>query len=66
MSFKPRTSSEINLFNIEKTLKKINNGKMTLNEASEDLNWRFGRLKTDNIGMYEELYPKYITIARLD
>ena len=65
MSFKPRTSNEINLFHIEKTLKKINNGKMSLIEASSDLNYRFERLKKENIGMYEELYPKYMTIAKL-
>lgn len=65
MGYQPRTASEINLFKIETSLKKINKGQMTINEASSDLNWRFGRLKKDNIGMYEELHPKYLTMARI-
>ena len=64
MSFKPRTSSEINLFNIERSLSKLKKGTVSPNEVSKDLNWRFGRLKNDNIGMHEELYPKYVDLMK--
>ena len=62
MAYKPRTSSEINLHRIEVNLKKIKNGTISVQEAA--LNKRFERLRKDNIGMYEDLYPKYIQIVK--
>lgn len=62
MSYKPRTSAELNQYHIEKTLKKLKNGGVSIQECG--LNRRFDRLREQNIGMWEELYPKYISIVR--
>lgn len=60
--YRPRTSSEINQFHIEKTLKKLEKGLIHVQDCN--LNKRFDRLKRDNILLYEDLYPKYIAIVR--
>lgn len=59
-SYKPRTSAEINLFHIERNLKKLKKRVITLKEAS--LNKRFDRLKNDNPMMWDDLYPEYVEI----
>jgi hypothetical protein len=64
MNFKPRTSREINQHRIEVLLKKVKKGVMSKQEASQELNERFRRLMKDNIGMYEELHPKYIKLYK--
>jgi hypothetical protein len=64
MSFRPRTSREINLHRIEVLLKKVESLKMSKQEASKELNQRFKRLQEDNIGMYDDLYPKYIKLFK--
>ena len=60
--WKPRTCEEINIHMIETSFKKLKKGQMSLKQAN--LNKRFDKLKRDNIGMWEELYPKYIQLAR--
>lgn len=60
--YRPKTSSEINQFHIEKTLKKLKRGEIRVQDC--DLNRRFDRLKRDNKAWYDELYPKYISIVR--
>jgi len=62
MGYKPRTSSEINQFHIERTLKKLQRGEITVQNC--DLNKRFERLKRDNEPWYDDLYPKYISIVK--
>lgn len=62
MGFRPRTSSEWNIFHIEKLLKKLKNKTITLKEAG--LNKRFDRLKKDNAWMYLDLYPEYVETVR--
>lgn len=62
MSYKPRTSAELNQFHIERGLLKLKRKQITVQEC--DLNRRFDRLKRDNVGMWEELYPKYVEIVR--
>ena len=62
MGFKPRTSAEINQFHIEKTLKKLQRGEITVQECN--LNKRFDRLKKDSEPWYDELYAKYVAIVR--
>lgn len=62
MGFKPRTSAEINQFHIEKTLKKLDRGEITVQECR--LNKRFDRLKIDNEPWYDDLYVKYVAIVR--
>jgi hypothetical protein len=59
---KPRTSLEFNIHHIKRLSKLIAVGKITLKEAG--LNERFSRLKLDNLGMYEEMYPKYIEMVK--
>lgn len=63
MAYKPRTSSEINLNRIEVGLKQLEKGLAKPRDLQ--LNNRFDRLKKDNIGMWEELYPKYIQIVKV-
>lgn len=60
--YKPKTSSEINQFHIEKTLKKLEKGLIKVQDCN--LNKRFDRLKKDNKIWYDDLYPKYISIVR--
>jgi len=62
MTYKPRTVSELNIFHIEKNLKKLKKREITLKEAG--LNKRFDRLKTQNPMLWDELYPEYVAIAR--
>lgn len=62
MSYIPKTSSEINQFHIEKTLKKLEKGLIRVQDC--DLNKRFDRLQRDNKIWYEDLYPKYVAIVR--
>ena len=62
MGYRPTTSKEINLFKIENGLKRLKKGTITVKYAA--LNKRFDRLKTENVGMWEELYPKYIQIVK--
>ena len=59
---KPKTSSEINQSHIEKTLKRLKRGEISVQDCN--LNKRFDRLKRDNVIWYEDLYPKYIAIVR--
>lgn len=61
-SYRPRTSSEFNQFHIEKTLKKLKQGEIRVQDCN--LNERFERLKRDNKIWYEDLYPKYVAIVR--
>ena len=61
-TYRPRTSEEYNIFHIERGMRKLKKGEITTKEAN--LNSRFDKLKEQNIGMYEELYPKYIRIVR--
>jgi hypothetical protein len=63
MNYKPRTSSEWNLFHIEKNLKKLKKRTISLSEA--DLNKRFDRLRKDNPMMWEDLYPEYVETVRM-
>jgi len=60
-----KSSSEINQSHIESMLKKVKKGTLTKQEAAGDLNKRFMRLKNDNIGMYDDLYPVYINLFKL-
>jgi hypothetical protein len=62
--YKPKTCTEINLNNIERLMKKVKKGILTKQETATDLNNKFARLKGQNIGMYDELYPKYIKLFK--
>ena len=62
MGFKPRTSAEFNQNHIEKTLKQLQRGEITVLDCN--LNKRFERLKRDSEPWYDELYPKYVEIVR--
>lgn len=57
---RPETSSEINIRLIKKLLKHVKIQKITKKEATSELNRRFDRLEKENIGMFEEMYPKFI------
>lgn len=59
---KPYTASEYNISHIKKILKQIKEGTVSVKDSG--LNARFDRLQKENIGMYEELYPKYISTVR--
>lgn len=61
MSYGAKTSSEINQFHIEKTLKKLQKGLIRVQDCN--LNKRFDRLKKENVIWYEDLYPKYVAIV---
>ena len=63
--YKPKSSSEINQHKIEVLLKRVKKGITSKQEAAGDLNSRFKRLMNDNIGMYDELYPKYINLFKM-
>jgi hypothetical protein len=64
MAYQPRTSNEINIHKIDTLMKKVRKGSMAKTEATKELNQRFTRLQGENIGMYEEMYPKYLTLMR--
>lgn len=60
--WKPRTCEEITIYTIEMSSKKLEKGLMTFKQAN--LNKWFAKLKVQNVGMWEEMYPKYIELAR--
>lgn len=62
MSYKPRTSLDLNLFHINRTLRKLERGETTLKDCG--LNKRFTKLKEQSQVWYDDLYPKYIRIAK--
>jgi len=62
---RPRTASEYNIQHIKRLMKKVKTKKVTKLEASEELNRKFARLKGENIGMYEEMYPEYINLFKI-
>jgi len=62
MSYKPRTSIELNLHHINLTLKKLKDGKVSVQGCG--LNKRFTKLKKESLVWYEELYPKYIELVK--
>ena len=64
MAYKPRTSNEINMHKIETLMKKVRKKLIPKTEATKEVNQRFTRLQTENIGMYDEMYPKYLTLMR--
>jgi hypothetical protein len=63
---KPKTASEYNIQHINRILKHVKIQKITKMEAVPELTKRFARLETENIGMYEELYPKFINLAKFN
>lgn len=62
MKYKPKTSLELNLHHIKKTLSKIESKEMTVKEGA--LNKRFEKLSEQSKVWYEELYPKYINVVK--
>ena len=64
MTYKPRTSLEINMFNIEKSLKKMKSGEVLTKTEYDNLQSRFERLKRMSEPWYDELYGKYMQIVR--
>lgn len=62
MGYKPRTSLEINLFHIERILKKLEKNQITIQECG--LNKRFEKLKKQSEPWYDDLYPKYVELVR--
>lgn len=62
MSYKPKTSCEIEVFHIEKTLRKLKNNKIPIKGCG--LNKRLGRLKTMNPYLHEDLMKEYIEIVK--
>ena len=60
--YKAKTSLEYNIFHIERGLKKLKRGLISIKECG--LNKRFDKLKTENRMWYDELYPKYIKIVK--
>ena len=65
MAHRGKSSLDINLFHIQKTLKKLNSGEMTVKDCG--LNKRFEKLKGQSLPWYEDLYPKYIqTVKKLN
>jgi hypothetical protein len=65
MSYRGLSAREINLEIIKNLMKKVKKGKLTKQEAAKELNQRFKRLKKENIGMYDEYYPKYIQLFKI-
>ena len=59
MRYKPKTSSEINQFQIERIIKKLKGGAILSRDENEMLNRRFKRLKKDNPIWYDDLHGKY-------
>ena len=62
--YKPRTAREINELKIRLMLKKLEKRTVAPADVAGELNKRFERLKGENIGMYEELRPRYISISK--
>ena len=62
MGYGPKSSSELNQFHIERTLKKLQRNEIRVQDCN--LNKRFDRLKRDSEAWYDELYPKYVAIVR--
>ena len=62
MGYKPRTSLELNMFNIERTLKKLEKNQISIQECG--LNKRFDKLKQQSEPWFDELYPKYVDLVR--
>lgn len=62
MAYRGKSSLEINLFHIQKTLKKLEDGQITVKDCG--LNKRFEKLKSQSIPWHEDLYPKYIQIVK--
>ena len=62
MGYKPRTCLELNIFHIEKTLKKLENYEITIQNCG--LNDRFDKLEEQSREWYDELYPKYIQVVK--
>tara|TARA_R110000851_G_scaffold28466_2_gene79319 strand:+ start:5001 stop:5204 length:204 start_codon:yes stop_codon:yes gene_type:complete len=63
MAQRGKTSSELNLFHIQKTLKKLNNGEISIKGCG--LNKRFEKLKVQSLPWYEDLHPKYVNLAKI-
>ena len=62
MSYKPRTSLELNLFHIELKFKQLEKKEISLVECG--LNKRFNILLKQSKPWYDDLYPKYIKLAK--
>ncbi len=62
MSHKPVTILEINVARIQKTLKRLERLEITIKDCG--LNERFNKLKLQSEPWYEDLHPKYITLAK--
>jgi hypothetical protein len=62
MSFKPKTSAEINLHRIKTILKKIERNEISVQGCG--LNKWLERLKIENELDYEEMNAKYISLAK--
>jgi len=62
MKYKSKTVSEINIEHIERTLKKLKKGLISVRNCG--LNKRFERLKSTNPYLCEELYAKYVQIVK--
>ncbi len=65
MGYRGLSAREVNLEIIKNTMKKVSKGKLTKQETAKELNQRFERLKKENIGMYDEYYPKYIQLFKI-
>lgn len=61
---KYKPASEINQTRIEQAIKKLGKKTVKPRDIQDEMNRRFDRLTNDNIGMYDELYPKYITAVK--
>ena len=62
MSYKAKTSIELNRYHIIKTLKKLKLGKVSVQLC--DLNKRFKRMKTEDEGWYDQLYKEYVNTVK--
>lgn len=62
MSYKPRTSLDLNLFHINRTLRKLENRDTPIADCG--LNKRFDKLKEQSKVWHDDLYPKYIQLAK--
>ena len=61
---KHKPASEINLERIHQAIKKLGKKTVKPRDIQDEMNRRFDRLTNDNKGMYEELYPKYVTAVK--
>lgn len=62
MAYSGKTSTEINLIHIKKTLKKLKSGEIEVKDCG--LNRRFEKLKGQSLPWYEDLYPEYINTVK--